>query len=52
LSEEGEDDLSGLRRGGEGEGPIGLYQAEMALVPPIQSFWIIGSDKRAAKAGD
>jgi len=24
----------------------------MPLVPPIESFWIIRSDKRTAKAGD
>lgn len=52
LFEKGEDDLSVLRRGRKRECSLGLHQTEMLLVPLIQSFWIIRSQKYTAKASD
>jgi len=52
LPEEGENNLSALRRGRKRERPFGPHETEMPFVPHIQSFWIIRSDKRTAKAGN
>ena len=52
LFEEGEDDLSVLRRGRKRGRSLGLHQIEMPLVPLIQSFWIIRSQKHTAKASN
>jgi hypothetical protein len=52
LFEKGEDDLSVLLRCRIREGPLGLHQTKMPLVPFIQSLWIIRSQKYTAKASD
>jgi len=52
LFEKGENDLSTLRRGRKPERSVGLHQTEMSLVPLIQSFWIIRSQKYTAKASN
>jgi hypothetical protein len=52
LFEKGKHDLSALRRGRKRERSVGLHQTEMPLVPLIQSFWIIRSQKYTAKASN
>jgi hypothetical protein len=52
LPEEGEDNLSAFGRGRKRESPIGLRQAEVFLVPTVQSFRIVHSNKRTAKTDD
>jgi hypothetical protein len=52
LFEKSEDDLRALRRGRKRESSVGLHHTEMLLVPLIQSFWIIRSQKNTAKAGN
>ncbi len=52
LLEEGKDDARLRGRRGKPVRSVGLHHAEMLFVPLIQSFWIVRSQKDAAKPSD